>query len=1280
MRFSLAGVGDLEVTPGATLAECRPAIDALLGPAAGASLWVAGRELAPHQVAGLEPWVAGSHVEVGPGVGAGPTAGAGDPERAAACPWHLAVTSGPDAGAVAAPGPGGELVVGRGGQQAARASRQDAARLALCDAAVSRTHARLAGTRRGVVVRDAGSANATWYRRRRRWARTGAWVGRRAVRRPGRWRRVRGAVRLSPGDLVRVGDTTLEVRSGDDERTDPDRGTPPAAPASLEDPGARAGRVAAALVPAVLAGAMALWLRSPVLWLMAAAGPLVTLAPQVARRAAGPRRRSPEPPVLGPDAAALAVQAARGRAAPPPWWDLAREGLVVTGGARACAAAGRWLAAGALLDPDVVVALLVGQAERERWRWVRWLAGADERHPARVAWSDGPVPSGARLVVAHAPWSADLDRWWLARGAQDAGERAVVVLAPAGAARPAWCRWVITVADDGAARLAGPDGVREVPAPAATPAWAEAFARRLAARDQARTVARALPRRVGPGDVGLPRDVAGVLATWHDAGRGARPGLRVPIGQAAGPDGVGPAWLDLTCDGPHALVAGTTGAGKSELLQALLLGLALRHPPSDVAFVLLDFKGGTGLRACAGLPHVVGQVSDLDPEQAVRALEALGTELRRREALLAAAGAADLAELRASRGAPPPPRLLVVVDEFAALAHDLPDFVPSLVRLAAQGRSLGMHLVLATQRPAGAVTAQMRANLALRICLRVTDPGESTDVVEVPDAAALPADVPGRAVVRRADGAPQVVQTTWVALAGGPRPLVRRAPDWGAAAPEVPDPAGAERLAALAREAATRAGARPAPLWSPPLPAVLAEHDLAEVADRCPDGTLLLGVTDPAGGGPRGPLAWDGRGVLVVAGAAGSGRTTAAARTAVAALAAGRVVHAVGPVAGLLPADHPALGTVVDAADPRRLARLLALLADGTDAGGLLVVDDLAAAVAALDRMPRAVGADLVERLARGARTRGPALVVTGHPRDVARVAPLADARLVLPVADPADDAALGVPRDLVGRRLPGRAVLVAGGEGVRCHVAPPGAPLPAAPPTPPLRLVPVPRDVVLDDVPSSPATAARRPHGPCPVAIGRGGDDAGPVVVDARCGLLVVGPPGTGRSTALATAAHVLARAGRRVGVVARGGPLAEAARVLGIPRAGTPGAAATLLAGAGVDAVVVDDLDQVVRAAPDLDDRLADRVLAAERGEPGPVVLAACRTDRAAAAYRGVVAALRGTAPVVVLAPAEPGSADVAGVDLAAACEPTSARHPGRGVVVAGGRAVPVQVARPG
>lgn len=237
----------------------------------------------------------------------------------------------------------------------------------------------------------------------------------------------------------------------------------------------------------------------------------------------------------------------------------------------------------------------------------------------------------------------------------------------------------------------------------------------------------------------------------------------------------GPVSVDLAADGPHALVGGTTGSGKSELLQTLVAGLAVTSPPDELGFVLVDYKGGSAFSECARLPHTVGLVTDLDAHLTSRALISLDAEMKRRERLLARAGARDLDGYRRAaavcRDLPPLARLVIVVDEFKALAEEFPDFVDGLVRVAALGRSLGLHLVLATQRPAGIVSADMRANIALRIALRVRDRSDSEDVVDSADAAALDPRTPGRACLRAGDHGLRTVQASY--LGGALRSHVR---------------------------------------------------------------------------------------------------------------------------------------------------------------------------------------------------------------------------------------------------------------------------------------------------------------------------------------------------------------------------------------------------------------------------------------------------------------------------------------------------------------------------
>ena len=240
-------------------------------------------------------------------------------------------------------------------------------------------------------------------------------------------------------------------------------------------------------------------------------------------------------------------------------------------------------------------------------------------------------------------------------------------------------------------------------------------------------------------------DAIGLAAHWTRADRDGHPIARLGVGD----DGV--VAIDLVRDGPHALVAGTTGSGKSELLRTMVASIAADAGPDDVTFVLIDYKGGATFDACRDLPHTVGVVTDLDERLAARAIRSLDAEIRRRERALRDAGAVDLADYRrAARrdGRAPLPRLVVVIDEFAALAVELPTFLSSLVGVAQRGRSLGIHLVLATQRPAGVVSDDIRANTNIRIALRLNDRHDAIDVVGSAAPAALPRSLPGRAVLR----------------------------------------------------------------------------------------------------------------------------------------------------------------------------------------------------------------------------------------------------------------------------------------------------------------------------------------------------------------------------------------------------------------------------------------------------------------------------------------------------------------------------------------------------
>ncbi len=331
-----------------------------------------------------------------------------------------------------------------------------------------------------------------------------------------------------------------------------------------------------------------------------------------------------------------------------------------------------------------------------------------------------------------------------------------------------------------------------------------------------------------------PFDADEVAARWH-ANRGCAR-LAAPIGVGDG----GVVRLDLDALGPHGLIAGTTGSGKSELLRTLVASLALELGPDEVTFLLVDYKGGAAFDACGALPHVVGLVTDLDEHTAALALRAVEGDVRHRERLLRAAGAADLAAYHRARAAsphlPPLPRLVVVVDELATLATELPRFLDALVDVAQRGRSLGLHLLLATQRPRGVVGASIRTNTTLRIALRVQDATESHDVVDTDAAARIPPELKGRAYLRAGPHELRAVQIALVSGTGPPESEALSVLPFGAASrgPDGPgdDPTGDEasdlaRLVVAVNAAFLTAGLDPPPLlWSPetggdvPIPSV----------------------------------------------------------------------------------------------------------------------------------------------------------------------------------------------------------------------------------------------------------------------------------------------------------------------------------------------------------------------------------------------------------------------------------------------------------------------------
>lgn len=428
-----------------------------------------------------------------------------------------------------------------------------------------------------------------------------------------------------------------------------------------------------------------------------------------------------------------------------------------------------------------------------------------------------------------------------------AGGGALLVAPAQDAARlPLGCGAVLQWTADGAQLLRGGDAT---PARDLRPV---ALSRRRA-REQALALARAADAHgLRPRSALLPTRVE--LAELLDdlAGRSDSASTDSPPRGLAAPLGVdahGPLVLDLVADGPHAVIAGTTGSGKSELLVSWVLAMAAGHTPAEVTFLLVDFKGGAAFAPLDGLPHVLGTLSDLDARLTHRAILSLRAELLHRERTLAEHRVRSIDELPAGIL----PRLVIVVDEFAAVVHDSPELHDVFADLAARGRSLGLHLILCTQRPSGVVRDAVLANVPIRLSLRVTDRADSMAMVGTDAAARLPGDAKGRAVLSDAGG----VRDVQVAIAG---------------------PADAERVR---RASVGEAPRRP---WCDPLPSRIELAALPPVvsglafglADHPDEQRQPVAAHDPFAHGP-----------LLVVGAAGSGRSTALAALRASAVAAG---------------------------------------------------------------------------------------------------------------------------------------------------------------------------------------------------------------------------------------------------------------------------------------------------------------------------------------------------------------------------------------------------------
>lgn len=356
--------------------------------------------------------------------------------------------------------------------------------------------------------------------------------------------------------------------------------------------------------------------------------------------------------------------------------------------------------------------------------------------------------------------------------------------------------------------------------------------------------------------------------------------------------------LDIIHDGPHGLVGGTTGSGKSEFLRTLVAGLAARVDPEHLTFILIDFKGGAAFAACNVLPHTIGTISNLDQQLANRALRALEAEMKYRQEAFARAGEGvdNLDAYLATNPAEPMPRILVVIDEFAQLAKEFPDVLSALVSVGAVGRTLGIHMILATQRPAGVVNDDILANTNMRVALRVQSREDSSNVIGVPDASAISREQRGRAYVKLGEDDIAPIQTALITgysdveeeqavelkeiVFGTDTPL-RRSPHRSSS-----DENDLDKLIQAICAANEVAGFRPPrPVWPEPLgesvSLVLSESDASLGNSQCLSGEMnnhkiLVGLSDDPDHQRQIRDGWNlDEGNLLLMGIPGSGTTTA---------------------------------------------------------------------------------------------------------------------------------------------------------------------------------------------------------------------------------------------------------------------------------------------------------------------------------------------------------------------------------------------------------------------
>ena len=922
--------------------------------------------------------------------------------------------------------------------------------------------------------------------------------------------------------------------------------------------------------------------------------------------------------------------------------DLDRDGSVGVAGPRAQAvgaARAVVLQVIALHSPaEVVVCAAVSPATRNDWEWLKWVPHTSSVHSpiAGDHLADGPAAASALLTEiealidarldGHQPDprgdcradavgqddppivpsvifvvedDAPLDRGRITRVAERGADAGVHLIwcATDPARVPAACRAFLQVGADGMGGSLGLVRLGESAHPVTCEFLELAVADRLA-RQLAPVVDVGSPEADDsdlPGQVAyallVGRDVLeapdSVVERWREnnslAIRDGGPLRRRKEGNLralVGHSGSAPLYLDLRRQGPHALVGGTTGAGKSEFLQSWVLGMAAANSPDRLTFLFVDYKGGAAFADAVLLPHTVGLVTDLSPHLVRRALTSLRAELRYREHLLQRKKAKDLVSLEKTGDPDCPPSLVIVVDEFAALVHEVPEFVDGVVDVAQRGRSLGLHLVLATQRPAGVIKDNLRANTNLRVALRMADTDDSTDILGDPMAAHFDPSTPGRAAVKTGPGRIQMFQTGY---AGGwttdtpPTPRIDLAElpfgtgrSWDL--PEVeavdtgdPGPNDIARIVTTIR-AAARTAEVPEPR-KPWLAELATTYDLRLLPNPRTDQKLLLGVLDLPESQSQPTFFYepDRDGNMAIFGTGGSGKSTVLRTIAASAAftARGGPVHVYGLDFGSrglhMLSELPHVGAIIDGDDQERVVRLLRMLRGVVEdraaryaavrAGSideyrklanapdeprfLLLIDGIGSFREKYEFGPVDVSGwfNVFAQIAADGRPLGVHVVMTGdRPNSVpTSIASTVQRRIVLRLADAEEYLLLGVAKDILSQTSPAGRGIVDGNEiqfailGDSSNVAVQAREMQTLANS--MRRVdaarPAPVGKLADLIPlnSLPVAAEGIAN------IGMDDVNLAPFGVRARGAFMVAGPPGSGRTTAVDTISQALAK-----------------------------------------------------------------------------------------------------------------------------------------------------------